>query len=160
MLKRRLTLTLFLSVVMISSYGIGCPKGAYHDAVVAEHQFKSVTQAFQQAEIKEAGNGRIDPAEHKAIEQGIEQVGLTAQVLVTSLQNGASNATVKDNFATVSAALTDLLNNGVLHLKNQTSKDILTTSIAAVRAILDNVGQLLSMQTSTTTTAGPTPATK
>lgn len=160
MLKRRLTLTLFLSVVMISSYGIGCPKGAYHDAVVAEHQFKSVTQAFQKAEITEFNNGRIDPAEHKVIEHGIEQVGMTAQVLVTSLQNGASNTTVKDNFATVSAALTDLLNNGVLHIKNQTSQDILKVSLAGLKAILDNVGQMLSTQTATTTTAGPTPATK
>lgn len=139
----------------------GCPKGTiYHDSIVAEHQFKSVTQAFQKAEITEFNNGRIDPAEHKAIEQGIEQVGLTAQVLVTSLQNGASNATVQANFATVSAALTDLLNNGVLHIKNQTSQDILKVSLAGLKAILDNVGQLLSTPTSTTITAGPTPATK
>lgn len=158
MLKRRLTLALPLALVMIVASG--CPKGAYHDAVVAEHQFKTLTQAFQKAEITEFNNGRIDPAEHKAIEQGIEQVGLTAQVLVTSLQNGASNTTVQANFATVSAALTDLLNNGVLHIKNQTSQDILKVSLVGLKAILANVGQLLSMQTSTTTTAGPTPATK
>lgn len=153
-----LLIALTMTITTVSAFS--CNKSAYHDAVVAEHQFKTVTMAFQKAEIKEANNGRIDPAEHKAIEQGVEQVGLAAQVLVTALQNGADNATVQAHFATVSAALTDLLNNGVLHVKNETSKAILTTSIAAVRAILDNVGQLLSAQTSTTTTTGPAPVTK
>lgn len=148
MLRRKyLTLVAVLVLAVVSA---GCPKGAYHDAVVAEHQFKEVVKGFQKAEIVEFNNGRVDAVEHKAIEDGIGKVGITAQTLVSSLQSGASNTTVQQNFDTVSAAVTGLMDNGVLGLKNNNSKAVLKTSLQTAGAILANVSSLLHLQTTTT----------
>lgn len=127
----------------------GCPKGAYHSAVVAEHDFTTGLKSFQQAEMIESQNGRIDAAEHQKLEAGIEKAAMAAQILVTSLQSGAANSTVQQNFATVGAALNDLLDNGVLGVKNDQSKLLLKTLIQTVQAILSNVGSLLTQPAAT-----------
>lgn len=149
--SRQLALAAILSITI--AFASGCPKGAYHDAVVAEHQFTTTLDSFQQAEAIEAANGRIDPATHKLLAAGIEKAALAGQTLVSSLQSGAANTTVQQNFATVSAAVSDLLNNGVLGIKNETSRGILQVSLKAVQAILANVGKLLSAPTTTNLTA-------
>lgn len=136
--------------MMASLLAMGCPKSAYHSAVVANHDFKEVVKAFQKAEIVEFQNGRVDAAEHKLLEGGIEKVALTGQTLTASLQAGASNTTVQQNFDTVSQAVTDLLNNGVLALKNSQSQQLLKVSIQTGQAILANVVSLLHLQTTTT----------
>jgi hypothetical protein len=131
----------------------GCPSGTYHDAVVAEHQFKTGVAAFQKAEMVEFQNGRIDQVEHQKIEAGIEKIGLAAQTLVKSLQGGSANTTVQQNFGTVEAAITDLLNNGVLAIKNEQSKQLLRVAIQTASDILVNVGQLLAAPTTVPTKA-------
>lgn len=144
----KLMAVLLLSITLWAS---GCPpKGAYHDAVTAEHDFAQVVQHFQQAEIQEHTDGRIDDATHQKIEAGVEKVGLAAQTLVTSLQSGASNTTVKQNFDTVAAALNTLLDDGVLGIKNPNSVLLLKTLISTAQAILKNVGSLLSIQPTVT----------
>jgi hypothetical protein len=133
----------------------GCPSGAYHSAVVAEHDFKTSVQAFQQAEMVEFQAGRIDATEHQKIEAGIERIGTAAQTLVGSLQAGAANTTVQQNFATLSQAVTDLLNNGVLGIKNPQSQLLVKTVLQTAQAILANVSILLAQPTTTTTGAKP-----
>jgi hypothetical protein len=137
-------------VLMLGMFVAGCPKGAYHDAVVAEHDMKSGVAAFQQAEMQEYQAGRIDLATHQQLEAGVEKVGLAAQVLVSSLQAGAANTTVQQNFDTMGQAVNDLLANGVLGVKDTTSKQVLKTLIETIQAILKNIGSLLSVQTTTT----------
>lgn len=143
----------FLAVVLLIAVSValgGCPKSAYHSAVVAEHDFKLGVASFQQAEMLEFQNGRISPEEHQRLEAGVEKVGLSASVLVGSLQSGAANTTVQQNFTTVSGAVGDLLNNGVLGIKNPTSQQLLRALLLTGQAILTNVGQLLAMPVSTT----------
>jgi hypothetical protein len=137
---------------MVSLSTAGCPKGTYHDAVIAEHDFKLGVQSFQQAELVEFHNGRIDAAEHRKLEEGIEKIALAGQTLTTSLQSGANNTTVQQNFATLSAAITDLTDNGVLGIKNPNSQLLLKTILQAAQAILANVQSLLN--------TSPIPATK
>lgn len=129
----------------------GCPSTAYHSAVVAEHDFKTSVQAFQQAEMVEFQAGRIDATEHQKIEGGVERVGLAAQTLVSSLQQGAANTTVQQNFSTLSQAVTDLLNNGVLGIKNPQSQALVKAVLQTAQAILANVSTLLAQPTTTTT---------
>lgn len=156
MVKRSRSRQWVLLLPLVILIAAGCPKGAYHSAVVANHDFKEVVKAFQKAEIVEFQNGRIDAAEHKQLEGGIEKVALSGQTLTTSLQTGASNTTVQQNFDTVSAAVNDLLNNGVLALKNSQSQQLLKVSIQTGQAILANVMSLLHLQTTATlpTTGG------
>jgi hypothetical protein len=143
-LKRRnmKRLVVFAMAVVLT----GCPSNtAYHSAVVAEHDFATGVQAFQQAEIKEFQAGRIDGATHQKLERGVEQVGIAAQVLVTSLQNTASNTTVKQNFDTVATALSSLVTDGVAGIKDPTTVTLLTTLIKAAQDILSNVASILSV---------------
>ncbi len=151
MTRRRRAICTTVLALAVTVWCAGCPKNAYHDAVVAEHDFKLGVQSFQQAEIQEFQSGRIDATEHQKIEGGVAQVGTAAQTLVASLQQGAANTTVQQNFATVSAALTALLNEGVLGIKNVTSQALLRTIIQTAQAILANVGTLLAQPTTTTT---------
>ncbi len=139
-------------IVAVAVFCAGCPQGAYHSAVVAEHDFKTSVQAFQQAEMVEFQAGRIDAAEHQKIESGIERIGLAAQTLVASMQQGAANTTVQQNFATLSQAVTDLLNNGVLGIKNAQSQALVKAVLQTAQAILANVSTLLAQPTTTTTT--------
>lgn len=144
-----------LAVPLLAVCLAGCPKGPYHDAVVAEHDFKSAVQAFQQSELAEHTNGRIDTAEHERIEAGIEKVGLAAQVLVNSLQAGASNITVQQNFTTISNSLDSLVVSGVFGVKNAQSQNLLSTLVKAIQAILQNIGSLLSVQQTVPITSVP-----
>ena len=125
----------------------GCPKGAYHDAVVAEHSFTTSLNSFQQAEQTEFQAGRIDAGEHQKIEAGIGKAAQAAQVLVASLQSGAANSTVQQNFQTVISAVGDLLNNGVLGIKNAQSQATLAAALKVAQAVLNNVSSLINTST-------------
>lgn len=122
----------------------GCPSKSYHDAVVAEHTFTVSLQSFQQAEVVEFHAGRISAAEHQKLEKTIGQAAQAAQVLVSSLQSGANNATVQQNFATVGQAVQTLLNTGIIPIKNLQSQAALRTALQVVQAVLANVATLLN----------------
>ena len=147
---RRKRVVLSCAILVLAVYSAGCPSSAYHKAVVAEHDFKLAVQSFQQVEMTEYQSGRIDAATHKQLEAGIEKVALAGQTLTTSLQQGANNTTVSQNFSSVSSALTDLMNNGVLGIKNDNSKRLLTVTIQTAQAILQNVQSLLALPSTTT----------
>jgi hypothetical protein len=148
--SRMASVLLLLLASSAAVFIAGCPQSQYHSAVIAEHDFKLAVQSFQQAETVEFQSGRIAADEHQKLEAGIEKVALAGQTLTTSLQAGAANTTVQQNFATVSTALTDLLNSGVLGIKNPTSQQVLKVSIQTAQAILSNVSSLLSVPTTTT----------
>ncbi len=146
--KPKIILSLFF--ILLSFSLAGCPASSYHSAVVAEHDFKLAVQSFQQAEIIEFNSGRIGQAEHQKLEAGIEKVATAGQTLTTSLQSGAANATVQQNFTSLSTALTDLMNSGVLGIKNAQSQQLLKVTVQTAQAILSNVAMLLNSPTTTT----------
>jgi hypothetical protein len=150
--KRKRAIGAMLVVTLVAVLCVGCPSSAYHSAVVAEHDFSTALKSFQQAEILEFQNGRIDQVEHQKIEAGVEKVGLAAQVLVGSLQSGAANTTVQQNFATLSAAVADLMNSGVLGIKNAQSQQLVKLVLQTAQAILSNISSLLAAPTTTTST--------
>ena len=95
--------------------------------------------------------GRIDATEHQKLEAGVEKGRTRRSDTHHVLQAGAANTTVQQNFATLSTALTDLLNSGVLGIKNaQSSQQLLKVAIQTAQAILANVSSLLSAPTTTT----------
>lgn len=138
-----------LAVPLLAVCLAGCPKGAYHDAIVAEHQFTTVLQGFQQAELAEHTGGRIDQQEHQRIEAAVEKIALAEQVLVQALQSGANNITVQQDFTTAANALNALMVDGVFNVKNTNSQNLLAVSVKSLQDLLKNVGSLLSMQTVT-----------
>jgi hypothetical protein len=122
----------------------GCPKGGYHDAVVAEHDFTVGLAAVQQAELTEFQAGRIDAAEHQALESGIAILATAGQVLNQALTANAANTTLSADFQGVVNALQALLNSGVTGIKNAQSKQVLTVALQTINATLQNVGTLLA----------------
>ena len=141
--------------LVLSVFLCGCPKSAYHDAVVAEHDFTVGLAAVQQAEMTEFQSGRIDAVEHQKLEAGIGQLAQAGQVLNGALTTNAANTTILADFSGVTAALQALLDNGVLGVKNATSKQVLTVALQTINATLKNVGVLLATPTSAPT-ATPT----
>jgi hypothetical protein len=134
----------------------GCPSTAYHSAVVAEHDFTSALQAFQQAELAEHTNGRIDATEHVRIEGAIEKIGNASQVLVTALQSGANNTTIQQDFTSIENALNALMVDGVFNVKNAQSQNLLAALTKSIQAILQNIASVLAVQTTTPITqVGP-----
>jgi Skp family chaperone for outer membrane proteins len=145
-----------LAVLVLAVSLAGCPSTAYHSAVVAEHDFTSSLQAFQQAELAEHTNGRIDPAEHVRIEGAVEKIANAAQVLVAALQSGANNITIQQDFTSIENALNALMVDGVFNVKNPQSQNLLAALTKSIQAILQNIASYLSVQTTTPiTTVGP-----
>jgi hypothetical protein len=138
-----------LAVLVLAVSLTGCPSSAYHSAVVAEHDFTTALQSFQQAELAEHTNGRIDLAEHQRIESAVEKIATSTQVLVTALQAGANNVTVQQDFTAIGNALNTLQVDGVFNVKNAQSQNLLATLVKSIQAILQNIGSILSVQTVT-----------
>ena len=105
MKRRKVGLATFVCVAMIFTQAFACNQSAYHSAVIAEHDFVTALQAFQQAELAEHTNGRIAADEHQRIEGAVEKIGNAAEILNASLQAGASNVTIQQNFNTISQSL-------------------------------------------------------
>jgi hypothetical protein len=145
---RRRNLNFFAIPILVICLA-GCPSTAYHSAVVAEHDFVTALQSFQQAELAEYTNGRIDPAEHQRIEAGVEKIATSTQVLVTALQAGANNVTVQQDFTAIGNAVNTLQVDGVFNVKNAQSQNLLATLVKSIQAILQNIGSILSVQTVT-----------
>lgn len=137
------------AVIALAVCLAGCPKSAYHSAVVGEHDFTTALQSFQQAELAEYTSGRIAQDEHQRIEGAVAQIATGTQVLVTALQSGATNVTVQQDFTTISNSLNALMVNGVFSVKNPQSQNLLAVLVKSIQAILQNVGSILSVQTVT-----------
>lgn len=145
-----------LTLAVVPLLLAGCPKGTpYHEAVVAEHDFKTLVQSFQTAEMKEFQAGRISAAEHAQLEAGITKVALAGAVLVAALQKGALNSDVSSDIDNAAAAITSLLNDGVLQVKNPTSQAALKALVTTLSDILQNVAVLVKGN-SVTITPGST----
>jgi len=134
-------------LLVVAVFSSGCPKGAYHGAVVAEHAFTSGLGAFQKAEIAEYQNGRISVEEHHKIEAGIEKIGTSGIILVNAMQSGAANPTISADLQLLIDSTTALMNDGVLGVKNPNSQAILKASLQTAQAVLSNVQTELNTAT-------------
>jgi hypothetical protein len=137
-------------LVIVGLWASGCPKGAYHDAVLIEHDFKETVKAFQQGETDEFNAGRVSAAEHRDLEGYVEKVGLAGQALTDALQKGATQTSISGDLNVLAAAVGDLADKGVLGIKNETSKAALKAAIAGVQALLKNLQTMLAQPATTT----------
>lgn len=138
-------LVLSLSLISITTMGMGSCGGAYHDAVIGEHSFSIVVKNFQDGEIALARKGQISPELHKQIEHQIEKVGLAGETLVKAMQTGASRDSVLGDFQAAATAVSDLQTNGVLAVKDPNAQATLVALMGAVQDLLANVGTLLKV---------------
>jgi hypothetical protein len=130
----------FIPVLIVAVVLTGCAaRGAYHNAVVIEHDTKTIVQAFQQAEMAEFNAGRIGADEHQKLEAGVEKVALAGQTVTVALQAQASQTTILGDVNILVQAVSDLGNNGVLGVKNPQSLAVLNTALNALKALISNL---------------------
>lgn len=123
--------------------GFVCTGSQIHKATLAEHDFKVAIQGFQNAELAEFQAGHVDPATHREIAEYVTQVA-QAGVQLTTLIQQSNTAGALAQVNNVNVAIQTLLNQGVLHISNATTKASLQVALEAVQAIITNIQMALS----------------
>jgi len=121
----------------------GCPKGtALHKVTVAEHNFRFTVQAFQDAEI--AAHDQNTPVVifvpddlHMKMQGTILKIALAEKDLNNSLAT-ASKSTIKAKLDAIYSLLDSLNSDGVLGVKNPTTKATLEIALDSIKAIIDS----------------------
>ena len=140
-IKIRLASIVLFTFVLTS--GFICSSSQIHKATVAEHDFKTAVQGFQNAAIAETNAGNISSATNSTIHTYIEKIAQGGVALTTLIQqNNTSGALQEIN--TIDTLIQGLLANGVLQIKNPTTMSNLQTALLAIQAIVTNVQTALS----------------
>lgn len=136
MKRNRRSLLVMLAVVSF----IGCSAFScnYHNAVMAEHDFDLSVKAFQQIEEAEFQAGNISTEYHQKLQTYILEFAQGGKGVAGLLQSNASKQTILSEISLIDGTLTDALNNGLLGVKNPTTKANLTAALKATQAILAN----------------------
>lgn len=129
----------FLVLVAVASF-IGCSAFScnYHNAVMAEHDFDLSVKAFQQIEESEFNAGNISNEYHQKLQMVILEIAQGGSGVAKLLQSNASKQTVLSEISLIDGTITDAVNNGLLGIKNPTTKANLTAALKATQAILSN----------------------
>jgi hypothetical protein len=130
-MKRRALSVIAFAVLFLA----GC---TYHNLVLMEHDFEASVKALQAAETNEFTAGNIDAATHQQIEGIVLQIGQGGQQVATLLQQNASKQSILAQVTLIGNSLNTLLQQGVLGIKNPTTKQNLTVIIQSLQAILAN----------------------
>lgn len=128
----------FCMVLLLALAMSGCPKGTVtHKVTVAQHNFRFAVQAFQDAEIAEHDKGFVPDDLHVKMQATIQKVALSGKDLDNALASGASTATIKGDLDAIYTLLDSLNTDGVLGIKNPTTKATLEIALDAIKAIID-----------------------
>lgn len=123
----------------------GCPKGTLtHKVTAAQHNFRFAVGAFQDAEIAEHDKGFVPNDLHVQMQTGIQKVALAGKDLDNALAAGADSATIKAKLDNIYTLLDSLNSDGILGVKNPTSKATLEIALDSIKAIIDNALVLVS----------------
>lgn len=124
--------------VIISFALAGCPKGSVtHKVTAAQHNFRFAVQAFQDAEIAEHDKGFVPNDLHVRMQDVIQKVALGGVDLDKTLAAGASATTIKAKLDNIYTLLDSLNNDGILGIKNPTTKATLEIALDSIKAIID-----------------------
>jgi len=129
-----------ISIATVSVPNIGCIKGsATHKVTVGQHTLREAVGAFQDVEIAEF-NKRFIPANvHLRIQSTIQKIALAGVDLDTAVASGATAIDAKAKFDAIYTLLDSLNTDGVLGIKNPTTKQALEVALDGIRAIVDNI---------------------
>lgn len=135
---------LLLALLLVSSVSIvGCPKGTVtHKVTVSQHSFQTSVAAFQDAEIAEFEKGFVSQETHVKIQLGIQKVAMGGleldNYLAANLSTNPDLPTLKQKLDAVYNLLDAIEKDGLVGVKNPTSKALLEIALDGVKAIVDN----------------------
>jgi hypothetical protein len=109
-----------------------------HKVTVAQHSLLSVVAAFEDAESAEYAKGFVPPDAHLKMQGGIQKVALAMKDLDSALAANADAATLKAKLDNIYTLLDSLNSDGVLAVKNPTTKATLEIALDSIKAIIDN----------------------
>jgi hypothetical protein len=109
-----------------------------HKVTIAQHSLLSVVGAFEDAETAEYAKGFVPADLHGKMQAGVQKVALAAKDLDNALAANADSVTIKAKLDGIYTLLDSLDMDGILGLKNPTSKATLEVALDAVKAIVDN----------------------
>jgi len=135
--RKRAICLAFLLLPILPVLG-GCPKGSVtHKVTVAQHNFRFAVQAFQDAEISEFQKGFVPQDLHVKMQDAIGKVALAGIDLDNALAAGSPPATLKVKLDAIYSLLDSLLNDGILGVKNPSTKATLEIALDSIKAIID-----------------------
>ena len=135
---KRSMMGLFAVAAFIACSAFACKGTATHKVTVAQHNFRFAVQAFQDAEIAEFDKGFVPQDLHVKMQTTIQKVALGGKDLDDALAAGASATTIKAKLDAIYALLDSLNTDGVLGIKNPTTKATLEVALDGIKAIIDN----------------------
>lgn len=142
-MKHRFLAVCLLIPLMTISMGFpgfsGCSGSTTHKLTAAEHDFKSVVQAFQDAEIAEYQVGGVEPALHQAIQNKIIALSVAGKELAVMIQTNASPVTIQTEVNAIYSIIDDLLDNGVLRVVNPKSRANLEIALNGIKAVINPI---------------------
>lgn len=129
---------ILLLALILTLPGCAARGTTVHKVTIAEHSLLSVVGAFEDAESAEFAKGFVAADLHVKMQTGVQKVALAAKDLDSALAANADAATIKAKLDNIYALLDGLNTDGVLGVKNATSKATLEVALDAVKAIVDN----------------------
>lgn len=137
-MRNRRVLPLLLLLSLVSSGCAAWKKGTVtHKVTASQHSFKSVVQAFQDAEIAEHDKNFVPNDLHVQMQQGIQKVALAGVDLDTYLASNAPVAGLKAKLDNIYTLLDSIATQGILPITNPTTKATLEIALDQVKAIVD-----------------------
>ena len=130
--------TLVLPLLLLLSSGCATRGTAVHKVTVAQHSLLSVVGAFEDAESAEFAKGFVPVDLHLKMQGGIQKLALAMKDLDSALAANASASTIKARLDNIYTLLDSLNSDGVLQVKNATSKAMLEVALDAIKTLIDN----------------------
>lgn len=130
---------LFLTLAFVSCCAFTCSDGQVQQATLAEHDFKTSVQGFQNAEIAEFNAGHVPPDLHAQIQTAIQKIAQSAVEADKAIAAGDKNG-AQQWVSQISASVANLLKEGVIPIPNATTRAALQVALQAVSVAVDNFG--------------------
>ncbi len=143
-MKFKLVLAVPILLLMLMSGGCASRGTVVHKVTIAQHSMLSVVGAFEDAESAEYAKGFVPPDLHLKMQQGVQKVSLAAKDLDDALVANADAVTLKAKLDGIYTILDSLNSDGILGIKNPTTKATLEVALDAIKAIID--GALVQTQ--------------
>ncbi len=109
-----------------------------HKVTVAQHSLLSVVGAFEEAESAEYAKGFIPADIHVKMQMGVEKVALACADLDKSLAAGSTGSTLKVKLDAIYQLLDSLNTDGILGVKNPSTKVMLEVALDQIKVIIDS----------------------
>lgn len=159
-MKRPLLILALLPVLLLA---IGaCPKprpqnDPWRTAAVAAADFAAAVKGFQDSEIILHRQGLIASDEHQAIQRVLLDVARAGKQLDQAIRAAHQRPEASAAVDAALIAAQQLLDEGVLHVKNPNARARLSASLALARIALDTIRAVLAAQPRSHTKRGEAP---